>query len=66
MPEQLFLEARRQCDGKLDPADREARRAAAFDRIDANKDGQISRAEFTAMRPGMGGQSMGGHRMGGT
>ncbi len=46
-------------DGKLDPGDREARRAAAFDRIDGNKDGMISRAEFTATRPGMGGRGGG-------
>ena len=46
-------------DGKLDAGDREARRTAAFDRIDGNMDGMISRAEFTAMRPGMGGRGAG-------
>ena len=30
-----------------------------FDRADINKDGMISRAEFTAMRPGMGGRGAG-------
>lgn len=33
-------------DGKLDPADREARRNQMFDRLDTDKSGQISRAEF--------------------
>jgi hypothetical protein len=46
-------------DGKLDPADRTAMRAALFDQMDSNKDGQISRAEFTATRPEMGGYGMG-------
>lgn len=41
-------------DGKLDRADREARRQqmreALFDRLDTNKDGSISKAEFLADR----------------
>ena len=44
-------------DGKLDAADREARRAKMFDRIDTDKDGAISRDEFTAHhRAGPGGE----------
>jgi hypothetical protein len=42
-------------DGKLDQADRAARRAArdaaAFDRLDTNKDGKIDKAEFAAAHP---------------
>ncbi len=45
-------------DGKLDAADRAARQAKAFDRIDADRNGAISRDEFTAKRAGRGG---GGH-----
>lgn len=52
-------------DGKLDAADREARRAAMFDRIDTNKDGSISRAEFTAIRPHGGMQHEGMKQEGG-
>ena len=53
-------------DGKLDAADRDARRASMFDRVDGNKDGQISREEFAAHHamPGRRGQHE-GHRMGG-
>jgi Ca2+-binding EF-hand superfamily protein len=39
-------------DGTLDQADRAARRAALFDRIDTDRDGAISRAEFEAMNAG--------------
>ena len=35
-------------DGKLDGADRDARRAELFDRLDTDHDGQLSRSEFTA------------------
>jgi len=66
-------------DGKLDSADRTARQAKVFDRIDADHNGAISRDEFAAMhaqrgerggRHGMGGAEMpapgmAGHRMGG-
>jgi hypothetical protein len=65
-------------DGKLDTADRAARQAKAFDRIDADNNGAISRDEFAARRGeraarqgvqagrhGMGGADMPGHRMGG-
>jgi Ca2+-binding EF-hand superfamily protein len=66
-------------DGKIDQADREARKAAMFDQIDTDHNGQISRAEFMAFRPmhgdrgmehgqgqgqGMGGSGMDGHEMG--
>jgi len=37
-------------DGQLDQADREARQKARFDRIDADGNGAISFAEFTAPR----------------
>jgi len=41
-------------DGKLDQADRDARRSAMqtrmFERLDTNKDGQISKAEFAAAK----------------
>jgi EF hand len=54
-------------DGALTPADREARmaerRAAMFDRLDADKNGQISRKEFAA-RPAGEKQGKRGHRMG--
>jgi len=51
---QMFERMDANKDGKLDGADREARKATMFDRIDTNKDGSISRAEFVAMRPGGG------------
>jgi len=35
-------------DGKVDTADREARRKAMFDRVDADNNGQLSFAEFSA------------------
>lgn len=35
-------------DGKIDGADRDARRSELFDRLDTNHDGQLSRSEFTA------------------
>jgi Ca2+-binding EF-hand superfamily protein len=44
--EKLFSAMDLNHDGKLDPADREARVSRMFDRIDANHDGTISRAEF--------------------
>lgn len=37
-------------DGKIDTADREARQKARFERIDADNNGAISFAEFTATR----------------
>lgn len=65
-------------DGVLNPADRQARRAQMFDRIDADSNGAISREEFTAMHRGhregaedgehrgkRGGKGMRGHRGGG-
>lgn len=61
-------------DGKIDAADRAARQAKMFDRIDTDHNGSISREEFTAMHSrgnrgehaGMDhGQAAGGHRMGG-
>ena len=66
-------------DGKLDAADRAARQAKAFDRIDADNNGTISRDEFTAQRGerrqrgegvraghhGMGGAAMPAPRIGG-
>ena len=59
-------------DGKLDAGDRAARMGEMFDKIDANKDGTISRDEFVAahekmgmgkgpMGMGMGGEGPGGH-----
>ncbi len=45
-------------DGKLDAADRSMRQTAMFDRLDGNKDGSVSREEFTAARPGLGGERM--------
>lgn len=49
-------------DGMVNQADRDAKRAARFDRMDANKDGSISRDEFAAgHRGGMGGHQRGGH-----
>ena len=35
---------------RLDPAEREARKRAAFDRIDANRDGTVTYAEYAAPR----------------
>ena len=66
-------------DGQLDSADRAARQAKVFDRIDADHNGAISRDEFAAMhgqrgqrgegvragRHGMGGADMPRARMGG-
>lgn len=58
-------------DGKLDTADRDARHMARFDKADANKDGTISRDEFTAGRKAGGegkrehGRREHGGRMGG-
>ena len=49
------------------PATPEARAKMAntmFDKIDTNKDGQISRAEFDAHHAGMKGEGKGGHGMG--
>lgn len=51
-------------DGKLDTADRDARHMARFDKADANKDGAISRDEFTAGRKAGGEGAMREHRMG--
>lgn len=39
-------------DGKIDTADREARRKQMFDRVDADGDGAISFTEYTARRDG--------------
>lgn len=39
-------------DGKLDQADREARQAQIFDRLDTDKNGVLSREEFAAGGPG--------------
>lgn len=47
--EERFTKRDANRDGKLDASDREARRAAMFDRMDADKNGQVSRAEFIAM-----------------
>lgn len=47
---QLFQRLDANGDGKLDAADREARQKAVFDRIDTDHSGEISYAEFTAMR----------------
>lgn len=56
-------------DGKLDTADRAAMQAKAFDRIDADHNGAISRDEFTAKHAGRehaaGEGRKRGHRMGG-
>jgi hypothetical protein len=58
-------------DGRLDAADREARRQARFDRLDANNDGTISREEYAAARAERGqrgnrsGERMGKRGMGG-
>jgi hypothetical protein len=53
-------------DGKLDQADREARRAEfrakMFAKLDANNDGSISRSEFMAFEPGGRGDKGGDHR----
>ena len=49
-------------DGKIDSADREARRAKMFDRLDTDKNGSISRDEFAAAHRGpraMSGQGAG-------
>lgn len=56
-------------DGKIDTADREARQKARFDRIDADNNGAVSFAEFTAKRSRPDGESAGrgerdGQRMG--
>jgi len=56
-------------DGKIDTADREARQKARFDRIDADSNGAISFAEFTAKRSRPDGERAGrgerdGQRMG--
>jgi Ca2+-binding EF-hand superfamily protein len=51
--EKLFAAMDLNQDGKLDAADREVRLGRMFDRIDADHDGKISRAEFiTAHRDG--------------
>ena len=47
---QLFKRLDVNGDGKMDAADRAAREKAVFDRIDADHNGEISYAEFTAMR----------------
>lgn len=56
-------------DGRLDTADRAARQAKMFDRIDADHNGSISREEFAAMRGQRGqrgdGVQAGRHGMGG-
>ena len=54
-------------DGKLDSADRAARQAKVFDRIDADHNGAISRDEFAAMHAQRGerGVRAGRHGMGG-
>jgi hypothetical protein len=49
-------------DGKLDSADRAARQAKIFDRIDADHNGSISRDEFAAMHAQRG--ERGGERAG--
>lgn len=59
-------------DGVLNQADREARRAQMFDRIDADHNGTVSREEFAATHRGGDHQGVedgqrgqrGGHRMG--
>src|SRR5205085_9196946 len=40
--------------GRLDPAQREARQHAMFDRLDADHNGSISYAEFSALRERLG------------
>jgi hypothetical protein len=75
---EIFAQLDANKDGKLDAADRQARRAARlgtmFDSMDTNKDGRIDKTEFTAAhqppaagQPGpMGGmQGMAGPGMGG-
>ena len=60
------MQPRAQAAGKAMPteAERAQRMAAAFDRIDSNKDGRISKAEFEAAKP-MDGKRMGqGKRQG--
>jgi len=47
-------------DGKIDSADRAAKQARMFDRIDADHNGAISREEFTAMHA-RGDRAGGGH-----
>ncbi|GAB1406992.1 hypothetical protein MASR1M8_09110 [Thermomonas brevis] len=60
------MQPRAQAAGKAMPteAERAQRTTAAFDRIDANKDGRISKAEFEAAKP-MGGRGMDGQGKGG-
>ncbi|HSJ78013.1 MAG TPA: EF-hand domain-containing protein [Erythrobacter sp.] len=79
MAMQAFERADANGDGKIDAADREARRDARFARLDTNSDGALSKEEFFAqhqrrgeraegMRPGKRGERMGrrgmGHGMG--
>lgn len=53
-------------DGTLDQADRAAHKAQMFDRIDTDKNGSISRAEFDAMHAARGAKGEHrAHRMGG-
>jgi Ca2+-binding EF-hand superfamily protein len=56
----------RQAGGQMDPAQRAARRAAAFDRIDLDHNGVVTRDEFANVRGmGQGRAGAGGRRMGG-
>lgn len=64
--EAAFAELDANRDGRLDQADRAARKAGMFDRIDTDRNGSISRAEFDAMHAKRGGMHEGaGHRMAG-
>ena len=47
------MQQRAKADGKAMPTEavRAQRMAAAFDRMDANQDGNISKAEFDAFKP---------------
>ena len=51
-------------DSKIDSADREAHHAAMFDKMDTDKNGQLSRAEFTAMHSMHGAAAGGDHAIG--
>lgn len=64
--EAAFAKLDANLDGRLDQADRAAMKAGMFDRIDTDRNGSISRAEFDAMHAKRGGMhESAGHRMAG-